>query len=91
MKLIKTKKKESLNVKKKKCIYFQQDERHMQSTRKWKLPPNGQPICLFSENASTQGKKIIRPDDDSKYSFVHLLFFIKLLAKLRFISKKKKQ
>lgn len=38
----------------------------MHSGQKWKLPPNGQPICLFSGNP-TQSRTIIRPDDDSMF------------------------
>lgn len=37
----------------------------MHAGQKWKLPPNGQPICLFSGNP-TNAKTLIRPDDDSK-------------------------
>ncbi|XP_037046134.1 rap guanine nucleotide exchange factor 4 isoform X2 [Bradysia coprophila] len=41
-----------------------QDDKHLHSeNQKWKLPPNGQPICLFSGNL-TQSRIIIRPDDD---------------------------
>ncbi|XP_035790927.1 rap guanine nucleotide exchange factor 4 isoform X2 [Anopheles aquasalis] len=39
-----------------------QEDRQMNATQKWKLPPNGQPICLFSGN--THSKTVIRPDDD---------------------------
>lgn len=43
-----------------------QDDKHLHSeNQKWKLPPNGQPICLFSGNP-TQTRTIIRPDDDSE-------------------------
>ncbi|XP_039969265.1 rap guanine nucleotide exchange factor 4 [Bactrocera neohumeralis] len=40
-----------------------QEDRNQNTGQKWKLPPNGQPICLFSGNA-TPSKTIIRPDDD---------------------------
>lgn len=43
-----------------------QEDRNQNAGQKWKLPPNGQPICLFSGNA-TPSKTVIRPDDDSKY------------------------
>lgn len=38
---------------------------------KWKLPPTGQPICLFSpsETAST----LIKPKDDSEYNFYNMM------------------
>lgn len=42
-----------------------QDDKQIHAGQKWKLPPNGQPICLFSGNP-TQTRTIIRPDDDSK-------------------------
>lgn len=42
-----------------------QEDRQMNSGQKWKLPPNGQPICLFSGNPN-QIRRIIRPDDDSE-------------------------
>ncbi|XP_017467796.1 PREDICTED: rap guanine nucleotide exchange factor 4 isoform X2 [Rhagoletis zephyria] len=40
-----------------------QEDRNQNAGQKWKLPPNGQPICLFSGNA-TPSKTVIRPDDD---------------------------
>uniref|UniRef100_A0A1B0FQL1 Rap guanine nucleotide exchange factor 4 n=1 Tax=Glossina morsitans morsitans TaxID=37546 RepID=A0A1B0FQL1_GLOMM len=40
-----------------------QDDRNQNTGQKWKLPPNGQPICLFSGNM-TPSKTVIRPDDD---------------------------
>ncbi|XP_046809972.1 rap guanine nucleotide exchange factor 4 isoform X4 [Lucilia cuprina] len=40
-----------------------QDDRNQNAGQKWKLPPNGQPICLFSGNL-TPSKTVIRPDDD---------------------------
>ncbi|XP_054090739.1 rap guanine nucleotide exchange factor 4 isoform X3 [Zeugodacus cucurbitae] len=40
-----------------------QEDRNQNTGQKWKLPPNGQPICLFSGN-TTPSKTIIRPDDD---------------------------
>jgi Rap guanine nucleotide exchange factor 4 len=42
------------------------EEREQNAGQKWKLPPNGQPICLFSGN-TTATKTIIRPDDDSEF------------------------
>lgn len=46
-----------------------QDERSETSGLKWKLPPGGQPICLFSaiSNPSKNNRPIIRPNDDSKH------------------------
>ena len=41
-----------------------QEDRQQNMGQKWKLPPNGQPICLFSNSATT--RTIIRMDDDSK-------------------------
>ncbi|XP_055620288.1 rap guanine nucleotide exchange factor 4 isoform X2 [Toxorhynchites rutilus septentrionalis] len=40
-----------------------QEDRQMNASQKWKLPPNGQPICLFSGN-TPHSKTVIRPDDD---------------------------
>ncbi|XP_055537764.1 rap guanine nucleotide exchange factor 4 isoform X2 [Wyeomyia smithii] len=40
-----------------------QEDRQMNASQKWKLPPNGQPICLFSGNTHNT-KTVIRPDDD---------------------------
>ncbi|XP_067633068.1 rap guanine nucleotide exchange factor 4 isoform X1 [Eurosta solidaginis] len=40
-----------------------QEDRNQNAGQKWKLPPNGQPICLFSGNP-TPSKTVIRPDDD---------------------------
>lgn len=42
-----------------------QEDRQQNMGQKWKLPPNGQPISLFTGNASGT-RSIIRPDDDSK-------------------------
>lgn len=44
----------------------EQDDRQAQTGQKWKLPPNGQPICSFSGNEK-QSRTPIRPEDDSKY------------------------
>lgn len=44
-----------------------QEDRNMHAGQKWKLPPNGQPICLFSGNP-TSSRTVIRPDDDSTYA-----------------------
>ncbi|XP_070499371.1 rap guanine nucleotide exchange factor 4 isoform X1 [Chironomus tepperi] len=40
-----------------------QEDRQQNMGQKWKLPPNGQPICLFSGNV-TATRTIIRMDDD---------------------------
>lgn len=42
-----------------------QEDRQQNMGQKWKLPPNGQPICLFSGNV-TATRTIIRMDDDSE-------------------------
>lgn len=42
-----------------------QEDKEMNAGQKWKLPPNGQPICLFSGHP-TYTRRMIRPDDDSK-------------------------
>lgn len=48
-----------------------QEDRQQNMGQKWKLPPNGQPICLFSgntnNNSSGATRSIIRMDDDSEY------------------------
>lgn len=41
-----------------------QDEKNQHSGQKWKLPPCGQPISLFSASCS-ENRTIIRPTDDS--------------------------
>jgi hypothetical protein len=43
-----------------------QEDRQQSKGQKWKLPPNGQPISLFSASGS---RSIIRQDDDSKHLF----------------------
>lgn len=40
-----------------------QEDRQQNMGQKWKLPPNGQPISLFSGNV-TATRTVIRPDDD---------------------------
>ncbi|XP_031640324.1 rap guanine nucleotide exchange factor 4 isoform X4 [Contarinia nasturtii] len=40
-----------------------QEERQAQTGQKWKLPPNGQPICSFS-GSEKQSRTPIRPEDD---------------------------
>lgn len=42
-----------------------QEDKELNAGQKWKLPPNGQSISLFSGN-STFTRRMIRPDDDSK-------------------------
>lgn len=54
-----------------------QEDRQLHSGQRWKLPPNGQPITLFS-GVSGVSKTIIRPDDDSKCFFLLFLFLLKL-------------
>lgn len=44
-----------------------QDDKQIHAGQKWKLPPNGQSICLFSGNP-TMTRTMVRPDDDSKYN-----------------------
>ena len=46
-----------------------QEDRQQNMGQKWKLPPNGQPICLFSgnnNNSSGATRSVIRMDDDSE-------------------------
>jgi Rap guanine nucleotide exchange factor 4 len=43
-----------------------QEDRHQNLGQKWKLPPNGKPICPFSENVNGAARSIIRMDDDSE-------------------------
>lgn len=43
-----------------------QEDKHIQSGQKWKLPPNGQPLSLFSGGHPSNRKTMIRPDDDGK-------------------------
>lgn len=59
----------------------------MHSGQKWKLPPNGQPICLFSGNP-TQTRTIIRPDDDSKFAFICFCMVYTTTPYVALISKK---
>ncbi|XP_020717150.1 rap guanine nucleotide exchange factor 4 isoform X2 [Ceratitis capitata] len=40
-----------------------QEDRKQNSAQKWKLPPNGQPVCLFSGN-TTSSRNTMHPDDD---------------------------
>lgn len=59
--------------------HTRQDERQAQTGQKWKLPPNGQPICSFSGNEK-QSRTPIRPEDDSKHDIAipcfSSLFFV---------------
>lgn len=41
-----------------------QEERKAREGQKWKLPPFGQPISLFS--GKENGRTVIMPQDDSK-------------------------
>lgn len=52
-----------------------QEDRQLNMGQKWKLPPNGQPISLFSGN-TTNTRAIIRPDDDSKWTSITVSIFI---------------
>lgn len=52
-------------------ILLMQDDRQAQTGQKWKLPPNGQPICSFSGNEK-QSRTPIRPEDDSKHDIAIL-------------------
>lgn len=45
------------------------DDKNMNGGQKWKLPPNGQPVSLFSGN-TTSSRAMIRPDDESKYFYI---------------------
>jgi Rap guanine nucleotide exchange factor 4 len=51
-------------------LHRYQDERALNAGQKWKLPPCGQPISLFS--GSSEGRTVIRATDDSEYSSVCL-------------------
>lgn len=44
-----------------------QEDRQQNMGQKWKLPPNGQPICLFSGNSVTSTRSVIHMDDDSEF------------------------
>lgn len=48
-----------------------QEDRQQNMGQKWKLPPNGQPICLFSGNSVASTRSVIHMDDDSEF---HLKF-----------------
>lgn len=60
-----------------------QEDRQQNMGQKWKLPPNGQPIGLFSGNV-TATRTIIRPDDDSEYFYIGLFrwLLVRRLAEL---------
>lgn len=57
-----------------------QDERLETAGLKWKLPPGGQPICLFSaiNNPSKNNRSIIRPNDDSEHKIMIILSVVVL-------------
>jgi hypothetical protein len=56
-----------------------QEDRQQNMGQKWKLPPNGQPICLFSGNNNiSTTRTIIRMDDDSEYELITCFFFISI-------------
>lgn len=44
------------------------EDRQQNMGQKWKLPPNGQPISLFSGNV-TATRTVIRFDDDSEFDY----------------------
>lgn len=48
-----------------------QDDRAQHGSQKWKLPPNGQPVCLFSGNL-TVARTTLGPEDDSELIFFSL-------------------
>lgn len=58
-----------------------QEDKNQHSGQKWKLPPNGQPICLFSGNP-TGTKTLIRPDDDSESLSINFTIYIFLFRKI---------
>lgn len=59
--------------------FVRQDERQVQAGQKWKLPPNGQPICSFS-GSEKQTRTAIRPEDDSKWNcFFKSTIFIRIV------------
>lgn len=43
-----------------------QEERRARAGQKWKLPPCGQPISLFT-GATSDTKNVINPDDESNF------------------------
>lgn len=62
-----------------------QEDKELNAGQKWKLPPNGQPICLFSGHP-TYTRRMIRPDDDSKCRLMALLLRVeqKRIRNVRF-------
>lgn len=42
-----------------------QEDKELNAGQKWKLPPNGQPISLFSGHPASNIRRMIHPDDDS--------------------------
>lgn len=46
-----------------------QEDKNLHAGQRWKLPPNGQPITLFSGIPGAV-KTVIRPDDDSKLTII---------------------
>lgn len=59
---------------------FQTDvQRH--SGQRWKLPPCGQPVSLFSTSGVQDSRTIIRPEDDSKCWQYFNILKSKLLCK----------
>jgi hypothetical protein len=68
-----------------------QEDRQQNMGQKWKLPPNGQPISLFSGNV-TGSRTVIRPDDDSESRFImnyhesQVAYVYPLISKIHFVS-----
>lgn len=48
-----------------------QDEKVASAGQKWKLPPAGQPISLFSGPVDSRMGTMIRPTDDSKFIIIN--------------------
>lgn len=48
-----------------------QEDKNQHAGQKWKLPPCGQPISLFSASV-VESRTIIRPTDDSKFFLLTL-------------------
>lgn len=51
-----------------------QEERAASAGQKWKLPPAGQPISLFSGSSDGKSRSFIRPSDDGECSLIPKCF-----------------
>lgn len=57
-----------------------QEDKNQNAGQKWKLPPCGQPISLFSASCS-ESRTIIRPSDDSKLIIIPKSCHLKMRTK----------